>query len=76
MGALDLVPWILIVQIWNDPPPKMKFVYSKVYPTYAECMAARREWDNKGLVAICGVKNETSKDGQENMVGDKTKATR
>ena len=75
MSGLELMSWILVVQLWTDPPPKMKFVYSKVYPNYAECMEARREWDNKGLVAICGVKNETSKDGQENVVGDKRKAT-
>jgi len=49
---MELLPWILIVQLWTDPPPKMKFVYSKVYPNYAECMEARKEWDNKGLVAI------------------------
>ena len=53
---LDLMPWILIVQLWSDPPPKMKFVYSKVYPNYVECMDARREWNNKGFVAICSVK--------------------
>lgn len=53
---LDLMPWILIVQLWTDPPPKMKFIYKKEYPNYEECMTARREWDNKGLVAICAVK--------------------
>lgn len=76
MGAIELLPWILIVQIWNDPPPKIQFVYKKEYPNYAECMAARREWDNKGLVAICGVKSETSKDAQENLGSDKTKTSR
>ena len=76
MSGIDLIPWILIVQLWNDPPPKMKFVYSKVYPNYAECMEARKEWDNKGLVAICGVKSETNKDEKKNMVEDKGKATR
>ena len=54
---LDLMPWILIVQLWTDPPPKMKFIYKKEYPTYVECMEARKEWDNKGLVAICAVKS-------------------
>jgi hypothetical protein len=51
----------------------MKFVYSKVYPNYAECMEARKEWDNKGLVAICGLKNETNKDAQKNLDKDKSK---
>lgn len=55
---LDLMPWILIVQLWTDPPPKMKFVYKKEYPNYQECMAARKEWDDKGLVAICAVKQQ------------------
>jgi hypothetical protein len=53
---LDLMPWILIVQLWTDPPPRMKFIYKKEYPNYQECMDARKEWDNRGLVAICSVK--------------------
>ena len=56
---LDLMPWILVVQLWSDPPPKIKFVYSKVYPNYQECMEARKEWDNKGFVALCSVKAPT-----------------
>lgn len=76
MSGLDLLPWILIVQLWDDPPPKMKFIYKKEYPNYAECMEARKEWDSKGLVAICGVKSETSKDAQENVGRDKPKASR
>ena len=64
---MELLPWILIVQLWNDPPPKMKFVYSKVYPNYAECMEARKEWIDKKFVAICGVKGETDKDASKNL---------
>ena len=67
MGTLDLLPWILIVQLWTDPPPKMKFIYKKEYSNYAECMEARKEWDNKGLVAICGVKSETNKDAHKDL---------
>jgi hypothetical protein len=62
---LDLMPWILVVQLWTDPPPKIKFVYSKVYPNYQECMEARKEWDDKGLVAICSVKSEHNKDSKK-----------
>ncbi len=62
---LDLMPWILVVQLWSDPPPKIKFVYSKVYPNYQECMEARKEWDDKGLVAICSVKSENNKDNKK-----------
>lgn len=76
MSGIDLIPWILIVQLWDDPPPKMKFVYSKVYPNYAECMAARKEWDDKGLVAICGVKGETNKDAHKNVESNQTKTSR
>lgn len=53
---IDLLPWILIVQLWTDPPPKIKFVYKKEFPNYAECMDARKEWDQKKLVAICSPK--------------------
>ena len=67
MTGLDLLPWVLMVQLWSDPPPKMKFVYSKVYANYAECMEARKEWDSKGLVALCGIKHETSKDAAEKL---------
>ena len=60
---MDLVPWILIVQLWTDPPPAIQMVYRKEYPTYAECMEARKEWIEKKFVAICGVKtiNENQK---------------
>lgn len=54
---IDLLPWILIVQLWTDPPPKIKFVYKKEYPTYQECMDARQEWESKQLVAICSPKS-------------------
>jgi len=59
---LDLMPWILVVQLWTDPPPRMKFVYSKVYPDYQTCMEARKEWDNKGFVALCSVKAPVDQD--------------
>lgn len=54
---LDLLPWILVVQLWTDPPPRMKFIYKKEYPNYQECMDARKDWDNKGFVALCSVKS-------------------
>ena len=58
---MELLPWILIVQLWTEAPPKIAMVYSKEYPNYAECMEARKEWVEKKLVAMCGVKNENSK---------------
>jgi hypothetical protein len=41
---LDLLPWVFVVQLWTDPPPKIKFVYKKEFPTYEVCMQAREEW--------------------------------
>lgn len=54
---LDLMPWILVVQLWTDSPPKIQMVYRKEYANYSECMTARKVWDNKNLVAICAVKS-------------------
>ena len=58
---LDLLPWILIVQLWTDPPPKIQLIYKQEFPNYAECMAARKEWDQKKLVAICSSKSVEQK---------------
>lgn len=73
---MDLMPWILIVQLWTDPPPAIQMVYRKEYPTYAECMEARKEWIEKKLVALCGVKVETSKDAHTNLESNSKKVAR
>lgn len=44
---IDLLPWILVVQIWSDPPPKIQLVYRKELPDYSTCMQARKEWEEK-----------------------------
>jgi hypothetical protein len=44
MEMLELLPWVLVIQLWTDPPPKMKFIYKKEYPNYVSCMKARDEW--------------------------------
>jgi hypothetical protein len=65
---IDLLPWILIVQIWTaDQPGQINLVYRKEYPNYEQCMEARKEWIEKKLVALCGVKSETSKDASKNL---------
>ena len=65
---IDLLPWILIVQIWTaDQPGQIDVVYRKEYPSYEQCMAARKEWIDKKLVALCGVKSETNKDASKNL---------
>ena len=53
---MDLLPWILLVQLWTDPPPQIQLVYKKEYPNYAECMQAREEWLQKKFVVICALK--------------------
>jgi len=62
---LDLMPWILVVQLWTDPPPQIKFIYKKEYPDYQACMDARKEWDGKGFVAICAVKAPKEKEQKQ-----------
>jgi len=59
---MDLMPWILIIQLWTDPPPTMKFVYKKEYSNYQECMVAHKEWRDRhpGLVALCSPKVENT----------------
>jgi len=44
--------WLLIVQLWDDPPPTMKFIYKKEYPTREECFVAKEEWEKK-FVTLC-----------------------
>jgi hypothetical protein len=53
---IEPTAWILLVQLWTEPPPQIKFVYKKEYPNYEECMAARDEWEKKNLIAICSIK--------------------
>lgn len=52
---MDVIVWVLMVQLWTDPPPKIKLVYTKEYATYEECMEARKPY-LKEFVAICGQK--------------------
>ena len=61
---IDLLPWILVVQIWSDPPPKIQLVYRKELPDYSTCMQARKEWEEKNwlhyvvqrqLFSECGI---------------------
>jgi len=61
---IDLLPWILIVQLWNDPPPTMKFVYSKVYADRAACIEARKEWE-KHFVALCSPKTDDKEKSEQ-----------
>jgi hypothetical protein len=53
-----VVVWLLSVQIWVDPDPKIKFIYNKEYPSYQECMDERQKWEEKKLIALCLMKNK------------------
>jgi hypothetical protein len=73
---IDLLSWILIVQIWTaDEPGQINLVYRKEYPNYEQCMEARKEWIDKKLVAICGVESETNKDAPTNLETSSRKTT-
>ena len=73
---MDLMPWILVIQLWSDTPPPIQMVYRKEYPNYAECMEARKEWIEKKFVALCGVKVENNKNASQNVEPDSTKSSR
>lgn len=51
-----VVTWLLMVQLWTDPPPKIQMVYKKEYATQEECMKAREEWLQKKFETMCMVK--------------------
>lgn len=48
-----IVVWLLSVQLWTDPPPKIALIYQKEFASYEECMRERSTWDEKKLVALC-----------------------
>ena len=72
---MDLLPWILVIQLWTDTPPAIQMVYRKEYPNYAECMEARKEWIEKKFVALCGVKIETNKNAHKDLEINSSKTT-
>ncbi len=54
---MELLPWVLMVSIWLEDPPRIIPVHTQIYPNYDACMKARELWDNKKFVAICGLKH-------------------
>lgn len=50
-----LITWVLSVQLWTDPPPAIKMVYSKEFATREECFVEKEKWDKK-FVSLCLVK--------------------
>lgn len=53
-----IVVYVLSVQLWTDPPPKIEVIYQKEFSTHEECMKERAVWDQKKLVALCLLKNK------------------
>jgi hypothetical protein len=45
--------WVLSVQLWTEPDEKVKFVYTKEYATYEECMHSRETWALKDFKSFC-----------------------
>jgi hypothetical protein len=40
-----IIVWVLSIQLWTDPPPAIKLVYTKEFATREECMQAKEQWD-------------------------------
>lgn len=53
---MEIVVWVLSIQLWSDPPPRNQLIYNKEYPTYNECMEARKEWERTNFKAFCLMK--------------------
>ncbi len=50
-----IIIWVLSVQLWTDPPPAIKLIYSKEYATRDECMLEKEKVDKK-FVSLCFTK--------------------
>ena len=53
---MEIVVWVLTIQLWTDPPPAIKMIYTKEFSTYEECMAARTEWEKTKFTSLCLMK--------------------
>lgn len=45
--------WVLSIQLWTDPPPAIKLVYTKEFATREECMQAREPWIKTPYQSLC-----------------------
>lgn len=50
--------WVLSIQLWTDPPPAIKLIYTKEFATREECMQAREQWAKTPYQSLCLVKNK------------------
>ena len=53
---MEIIVWVLSIQLWTDPPPAIKMVYTKEFATQAECMQARAEWEKTKFQSLCLMK--------------------
>ena len=52
-----IVVWVLSIQLWTDPPPAIKLIYTKEFETREECMQAREPWTKTPFQSLCLTKN-------------------
>ena len=57
---MTIVVWVLSIQLWTDPPPKIQIVYNKEFTSHEECMQAREQYTNTKFTALCLMKNKQS----------------
>ena len=48
-----IVIWVLSVQLWTDPPPAIKLIYTKEFTTREDCMQAREQWIKTPYQSLC-----------------------
>lgn len=53
-----IVIWVLSIQLWTDPPPAIKLVYTKEFATREECMQAREPWAQTPFQSLCLTKTK------------------
>jgi len=50
--------WVLSIQLWTDPPPAIKLIYTKEFATREECMQAREQWLKTPFQSLCLTKTK------------------
>jgi hypothetical protein len=53
-----IVVWVLSIQLWTDPLPAIKLIYTKEFPTWEECMQAREPWIKTPFQSLCLTKTK------------------
>jgi hypothetical protein len=53
-----IIVWVLSIQLWTDPPPAIKLIYTKEFETREECMLARELWTKTPFQSLCLTKTK------------------